>query len=185
MGVQASVSWQRSFLLELPPYRLPGLRHMLIRATGEVRAFLELASSFILMGVVLVWLVSHIPAGEDKTLADMLGSVMAPVLDPIGIRTNWPLPCWWALWPRKSCSAVWLSFTACRNGPWRGLAAPSGLGFGHELSDFHADLRALSVYGGCHPARVQPRVYCAVGGMVGVTGLGHCFVFYQGVHLLR
>jgi ferrous iron transport protein B len=59
---------------------------MLIRATGEVRAFLELASSFILMGVVLVWLVSHIPAGHDKTLADMLGSVMAPVLDPIGIR---------------------------------------------------------------------------------------------------
>jgi ferrous iron transport protein B len=39
---------------------------MLIRATGEVRAFLELASSFILMGVVLVWLVSHIPAqGQD------------------------------------------------------------------------------------------------------------------------
>lgn len=75
-----------AFLLEVPPYRLPGVRHMLIRAVGEVRAFLELASSFILMGVVLVWLVSHIPAGDNKTLADMLGSLMAPVLDPIGIK---------------------------------------------------------------------------------------------------
>ncbi|WP_287877108.1 ferrous iron transport protein B [Aquitalea sp.] len=75
-----------AFLLEVPPYRLPGGRHMLIRAVGEVRAFLELASSFILMGVVLVWLVSHIPAGDNKTLADMLGSLMAPVLDPIGIK---------------------------------------------------------------------------------------------------
>jgi len=75
-----------AFLLEVPPYRLPGVRHMLIRATGEVRAFLELASSFILMGVVLVWLVSHIPAGDNKTLADVLGTVMAPVLDPIGIK---------------------------------------------------------------------------------------------------
>lgn len=75
-----------AFLLEVPPYRLPGMRHMLIRAVAEVRAFLELASSFILMGVVLVWLVSHIPAGDNKTLADVLGTVMAPVLDPIGIK---------------------------------------------------------------------------------------------------
>ncbi len=75
-----------AFLLEVPPYRLPGARHMLIRAVGEVRAFLQLASSFILMGVVLVWLVSHIPAGGDKSLADVLGTVFAPVLDPIGIR---------------------------------------------------------------------------------------------------
>ena len=75
-----------AFLLEVPPYRPPGLSHMLGRAVGEVRAFLQLASSFILLGVVLVWLLTHVPAGDGKTLADALGDLMAPVLDPIGIR---------------------------------------------------------------------------------------------------
>ncbi|WP_280954964.1 nucleoside recognition domain-containing protein [Paludibacterium denitrificans] len=75
-----------AFLLEVPPYRLPSLRQMLARAVTEVRAFLELASTFILMGVVLVWLVSHIPAGEHRTLANAMGDVLAPVLDPIGIQ---------------------------------------------------------------------------------------------------
>nr|WP_199064558.1 ferrous iron transport protein B [Chromobacterium sp. ASV5] len=75
-----------AFLLEVPPYRLPGLGHLLARALGEVRAFLQLASTFILAGVVLVWLVTHIPAGENKTLADALGSALSPLLDPVGIR---------------------------------------------------------------------------------------------------
>lgn len=75
-----------AFLLEVPPYRLPGLSHLLGRAVGEVRAFLQLASSFILLGVVLVWLLTHVPAGDGKTLADVLGGLLAPVLDPIGIR---------------------------------------------------------------------------------------------------
>jgi len=73
------------FLLEVPPYRLPGLKHMLTRATTEVRAFLQLAFNFILIGCVLVWLLTRIPAGDGRTLADAFGQVMAPVLDPIGI----------------------------------------------------------------------------------------------------
>ncbi len=77
---------RETFLIEVPPYRLPGARHLLVRAVGEVRAFLELASTFILVGVVMVWLLTHIPAGENRTLADALGTLFAPVLDPIGIR---------------------------------------------------------------------------------------------------
>ncbi|MDF0606583.1 ferrous iron transport protein B [Neisseriaceae bacterium TC5R-5] len=75
-----------AFLLEVPPYRLPGGAHMLTRAVSEVRAFLRLASTFILLGVVLVWLLTHIPAGADRTLAVAIGQWMAPVLDPIGIH---------------------------------------------------------------------------------------------------
>jgi ferrous iron transport protein B len=77
-----------AFLLEVPPYRLPGARHMLTRAVSEVNAFLRLASTFILAGVVMVWLLTHIPAGHDKTLAYALGETMSPVLDPIGIRAE-------------------------------------------------------------------------------------------------
>lgn len=79
-------SSSEAFVLEMPPYRLPGGKHMLSRAVGEVRAFLRLASSFILLGVVLVWLLTHVPAGPDQTLADALGGLLSPVLDPIGIR---------------------------------------------------------------------------------------------------
>ena len=74
------------FVMEVPPYRLPGIRHMTNRAVGEVRGFLHLASTFILLGVVLVWVLTHIPAGSYPTLADALGALMAPVLDPIGIK---------------------------------------------------------------------------------------------------
>ncbi|MFK7090411.1 ferrous iron transport protein B [Chromobacterium violaceum] len=77
-----------AFLLEVPPYRLPGARHMLTRAAGEVSAFLRLASTFILAGVVMVWLLTHIPAGGDKTLAYALGEALSPVLSPIGIRAE-------------------------------------------------------------------------------------------------
>ncbi|WP_028536906.1 ferrous iron transport protein B [Paludibacterium yongneupense] len=75
-----------AYLLEVPPYRLPSIRHLGVRALGEVRAFLELASTFILIGVLMVWLLTHIPAGHDRTLANALGDLLAPVLDPIGIR---------------------------------------------------------------------------------------------------
>ncbi|MGL6069969.1 ferrous iron transport protein B [Craterilacuibacter sp.] len=74
-----------AYLMEVPPYRLPGLKHVLTRAYGEVRAFFELASRFILIGVVLVWVMTHVHLGSH-TLADSLGSLLAPVLDPIGIR---------------------------------------------------------------------------------------------------
>ncbi|OHX19362.1 ferrous iron transport protein B [Chromobacterium sphagni] len=77
-----------AFLLEVPPYRLPGARHMLTRAAGEVSAFLRLASTFILAGVVMVWLLTHIPAGHGQTLAYALGEALSPVLDPIGIRAE-------------------------------------------------------------------------------------------------
>jgi ferrous iron transport protein B len=75
-----------AYLLEVPPYRLPSVKHLALRAVGEVRAFLELASTFILIGVLMVWLLTHIPAGHGGTLATALGDLLAPVLDPIGIR---------------------------------------------------------------------------------------------------
>lgn len=75
-----------TFLLEVPPYRLPGIQHVLARASREVRSFVELASTFILLGVALVWILTHIPAGQYGSLAQALGQWLSPVLEPIGIR---------------------------------------------------------------------------------------------------
>ena len=77
------------FVLELPPYRLPTLRQVSLRAWHEVRHFLQRATRFIVAGVVLVWLLTHLPTGVapggPDTLAGMLGRLAEPVLAPIGI----------------------------------------------------------------------------------------------------
>ena len=77
------------FVLELPPYRLPMLRQIALRAWLEVRHFLRRATKFIVGGVILVWLLTHLPtgavAGSDATFAGMLGRLFQPVLSPIGI----------------------------------------------------------------------------------------------------
>jgi len=77
------------FVLELPPYRLPTLRQIGLRAWLEVRHFLRRATKFIVGGVILVWLLTHLPAGvapgSPDTFAGMLGTLFQPVLAPIGI----------------------------------------------------------------------------------------------------
>ena len=80
------------FVLELPPYRLPVARQVLMRGWHEVHHFLRRASTFIITGVVLVWLLTHYPSastpGGAGTYASMLGQWLSPVLQPIGISPD-------------------------------------------------------------------------------------------------
>jgi len=77
------------FVLELPPYRFPTLRQMALRGWLEVRHFLGRATQFIVAGVVLVWLLTHLPPsaapGSSDTLAGMIGSALHPIFAPVGI----------------------------------------------------------------------------------------------------
>jgi ferrous iron transport protein B len=77
------------FVIELPPYRAPLLRQVLLRGWNEIYHFLRRASTFIITGVVLVWLLTHYPEGSTPggagTWASMIGEWLKPVLDPIGI----------------------------------------------------------------------------------------------------
>ena len=78
------------FVLELPPYRFPTARQMLLRGWLEVKHFLGRATQFIVAGVVLVWLLTHLPPsaapGGANTLAGMIGSLLHPVFAPLGIN---------------------------------------------------------------------------------------------------
>ena len=80
------------FVLELPPYRQPGLKQVLLRGWHEIYHFLRRASTFIITGVVLVWVLTHFPAGSTPggsgTYASILGQWMTPVLEPIGISPD-------------------------------------------------------------------------------------------------
>ncbi|HEY0666443.1 MAG TPA: ferrous iron transporter B, partial [Gallionella sp.] len=78
------------FVLELPPYRFPTARQMVLRGWLEVRHFLRRATKFIVAGVVIVWLltnlpVSAVPASAD-TLAGMIGGALQPFFAPLGIN---------------------------------------------------------------------------------------------------
>lgn len=77
------------FILELPPYRFPTLQQIWLRGWHEVRHFLNRATKFIIIGVVLVWVLTHVPGNvapaSQETLAGMIGNWLAPVLTPIGI----------------------------------------------------------------------------------------------------
>lgn len=80
------------FVLELPPYRFPTFRQMLLRGWHEVYHFIHRASKFIIIGVVFVWLLTHfpstaVPAGPD-TWAGQIGSWLHPVFKPIGITAE-------------------------------------------------------------------------------------------------
>jgi len=78
------------FVLELPPYRFPTMRQMVLRGWLEVRHFLRRATKFIVAGVVMVWLLTNlppsaVPASAD-TYAGMIGGAMHPLFAPIGIN---------------------------------------------------------------------------------------------------
>ncbi len=76
-------------LIELPPYRLPTFKQVALRAWHEVYHFLSRASRFIIAGVVMIWLLTHLPPGAaaagPDTLAGMFGAWLEPLLRPIGI----------------------------------------------------------------------------------------------------
>ena len=80
------------FLLELPPYRFPTARQIALRGWHEVRHFLNRATKFIIIGVVIVWALTHfpsnLPAASASTYAGQIGALFAPILDPIGINSQ-------------------------------------------------------------------------------------------------
>ena len=80
------------FILELPPYRFPTPRQIWLRGWQEVKYFLNRATKFIIFGVVMVWVLTNYPTNvapaSAGTLAGQIGTLFAPILDPIGIDTQ-------------------------------------------------------------------------------------------------
>ncbi|MFD1121908.1 ferrous iron transport protein B [Methylophilus flavus] len=80
------------FVLELPPYRFPTPNQIWLRGWQEVKHFLFRATKFIVIGVLMVWLLTHLPTtavpASADTWAGSIGRFFAPVLDPIGIDNH-------------------------------------------------------------------------------------------------
>jgi ferrous iron transport protein B len=79
-----------AFVLEIPPYRLPTWRQMVLKGWQEVRHFLVRTTRFIMLGVLLIWVLTHFPqdaaSGSLETWAGQLSQWMSPLLKPLGIN---------------------------------------------------------------------------------------------------
>jgi ferrous iron transport protein B len=93
--------WRESatppFMLELPDYKLPQLRSVLMNLYQRAMAFLKRAGTTIFSMMILIWFLASFPrpplgATEpaiDFSLAAMIGHWIEPVLAPIGF--NWQI----------------------------------------------------------------------------------------------
>jgi ferrous iron transport protein B len=79
-----------AFVLEIPPYRLPTLRQMVLKGWQEVMSFLSRTTRFIMLGVLFIWVLTNFPqgvaAGSAETWAGQLSQWMSPLLKPLGIN---------------------------------------------------------------------------------------------------
>ncbi|AFY65802.1 ferrous iron transport protein B [Geitlerinema sp. PCC 7407] len=79
-------------VLELPPYRFPTVRQMLIRAWCEVKHFWFWSRRFIIFGVIAIWLLNNlptnVPTASSETLAGLIGQALQPLFAPLGIDSH-------------------------------------------------------------------------------------------------
>jgi ferrous iron transport protein B len=78
------------FIMELPPYRLPSLRSLLIHTWEKGRHFLIKAGTYILAVSILVWFLLNLPWGVEHkkdSYLGQVGQVIAPVFAPLGFGT--------------------------------------------------------------------------------------------------
>jgi ferrous iron transport protein B len=77
------------FIMELPPYRLPSLKSLLIHTWEKGKHFLIKAGTYILAMSILMWFLLNLPWGvEDKkdSVLGKIGQGIAPVFQPLGFN---------------------------------------------------------------------------------------------------
>lgn len=81
-----------AMILELPPYRVPALRTVLLRLWDRARVFVTQAGTVILVISVLLWAATSYPKpadGDDtdrltQSIAGQLGKKIEPLIEPLG-----------------------------------------------------------------------------------------------------
>ncbi|HLE92377.1 MAG TPA: nucleoside recognition domain-containing protein, partial [Anaerolineales bacterium] len=80
-----------AFVLELPPYRQPAVKSVLIHMWDNTREFVRKAGTTILSVAVVMWLLLNLPWGVTNQRDSYFGKVsgaVAPVFAPLGFG-NW------------------------------------------------------------------------------------------------
>lgn len=79
------------FVMELPQYRLPGVKSVARLLWDKARGFIRKAFTIIFAATVTIWFLQtfdsrlHIAASPDTSLLAMVGGLLAPVFAPLGL----------------------------------------------------------------------------------------------------
>lgn len=76
------------FIIELPPYRMPGLKPLIYRSMDSAWSFITKAGLVIFVVTVLVWVLGYFPDGSghlDTSWLGYLGRVIEPIFAPMGL----------------------------------------------------------------------------------------------------
>jgi len=79
------------FVMELPPYRVPTVKGVLLHMWDKVGSFLKRAGTVIFAVVTALWVLSVLPFGvepySDASILGKIGSFIAPIFKPAGFGT--------------------------------------------------------------------------------------------------
>lgn len=86
------------FIMELPPYHMPRMKHIFLHSWDRLRIFLFRAGKVIVPMVILLGVLNTIGtdgsignADSDKSLLSAVGTAFTPVFEPMGVeKDNWP-----------------------------------------------------------------------------------------------
>ncbi len=87
-----------SFIMELPPYHIPTLRTVILRAWDRLNSFIFRAGRFIVPMVVVLTFLNAVGTDgsfnnedSEKSVLSEVGRKLVPVFEPMGMREdNWP-----------------------------------------------------------------------------------------------
>ncbi len=71
------------FVMELPPYRIPNLKDVLMNSWHGLKHFLEKAGTIILAMSVVLWFITNYPSRVDS-YAFVIGDAIKPLFSPMG-----------------------------------------------------------------------------------------------------
>ncbi|WP_407375892.1 ferrous iron transport protein B [Methanobrevibacter sp.] len=76
------------FVMELPTYKIPSVKGVLLHTWEKTKGFLRKAGTIILGSTIVIWILSTLPFGVEYGSADsilgMIGSFIAPIFAPLG-----------------------------------------------------------------------------------------------------
>ncbi len=87
-----------AFLMELPTYRMPSLKGMLLHSWNRLRGFVQDAGKYIVVMVVVINVLNSLGTDgsfgnedSEKSVLSEIGRTLTPAFEPMGIRPdNWP-----------------------------------------------------------------------------------------------
>lgn len=76
------------FVMELPSYKWPSVKGVLLHTWEKVKGFIKKAGTIILAATIIIWILSSIPIGAEygsqETVIGQIGTAISPIFAPLG-----------------------------------------------------------------------------------------------------